>query len=226
MQERRRRLLGSTLALALLATAVYGADQTILGLSFVTKGSTLPRGRKVLVTAKEGASPNTIVGDPTASGATLVVTAHGGTPSTQTFLLPAPNWKGSATRGFTYKDRRGTAGAVRVVKIALTRRGKFVITALATGKTGTLDIVPPDPGTDACALLGIVGGDSYSVRFGPDSQITNRGAKLFRAKRPATQGSCTTTTTSTTPITSSTTSTTLYGSPSRAFVSGLTSLLD
>jgi hypothetical protein len=76
-------------------------------------------------------------------------------------------------------------------------------------------------------LLGIVGGDTYSVQFGPTSQITNKGPELFRAKKPTVEGTClTTTTVVTTSTTSSTTSTTLYGSPSRAFVDRVLGLLD
>jgi hypothetical protein len=212
---------------ALAATMAYGADQTILGQGFLTKNPGPPTRRKVLVKAKEPASPNTIAGDPTATGASLTLTADGGTPSTQTFLLPASHWSGDATRGFKYKDASGTAGAIKLVKIKRTRNGKFLMKALATGKNGTVAVLPPDPGTDACALLLLAGGDSYSVRFGPDSQITNKDGRLFKAKRPATEGSCIATTTSTTtPTTSSTTSTTLYGSPSRAFMERVVTLLE
>jgi hypothetical protein len=222
------RVLGSTIVVAVLCAVAYGADQTILGQSFLTKDSGAPTRRKVLVKAKEPASSNTIVGDPTTAGATLTVVANGGTPTTQTFTLPASNWSGDATRGFKYKDASGDAGAVKLAKLKLSRNGKFSLKALATGKNGAVTIVPPDPGTDACALLQIVGGDSYSVRFGPDSQITNKDGRLFRAKRPASEGTCIATTSSTTTPTtsSSSTSTTLYGSPSRAFLERVTTLLE
>ncbi len=206
-----------------LAAVAYGADQTILGQSFLARDPGPPTRRKVLVKAKEPASPNTIVGDPTVTGATLTLSANGGTPSTQTFVLPSANWSGDATRGFKYKDASGTAGAIKLVKVKRTRNGKLLLKALATAKNGTVTVVPPNPGTDACALLQIAGGDSYSVRFGPDSQITNKDGRLFRAKRPPTEGSCIASTTTTT---SSTTSTTLYGSPSRAFMERVPTLLE
>jgi hypothetical protein len=230
MWARRTRAIGSAILVACAASVAYGADQTILGQSFLAKDSGQPSRRKVLVKAKEPASSNTIVGDPTTAGATLAVRANGGTPTVQTFTLPASNWSGDATRGFKYKDAAGAAGAIKLVKVKRSRNGKFLLKALATGKNGTVLVVPPDPGTDACALLTIVGGDSYSVRFGPDSQITNKDGRLFRAKRPATEGSCipstTTSTTTATSSTSSTTSTTLYGSPSRAFLQPITGLLE
>ena len=226
MRARWTRLVGSVIGLFVVAAVAYGADQTILGQSFLTKDPGPPARRRVLVKAKEPASSNSIVGDPTATGASLTLTAHGGTPSTQTFSLPAANWSGDATRGFKYKDSSGTAGAVRLVKIKQARNGKFLMKVSVGAKNGTITVVPPDPGTDACALLQIAGGDSYSVRFGPDSQITNKDGRLFRAKRPATEGTCVTTTTTVTPTTSSTTSTTLYGSPSRAFMERMITLLD
>jgi hypothetical protein len=140
----------------------YGVDQTILGQSFLAKDPGQPARRKVLVKAKEPASSNTIVGNPTADGATLTVTANGGTPSTQTFDLPASNWSGDVARGFKYKGASGFAGAVKLVKLKVAPNGKLSLKALATGKSGTVNVVPPDPGTDACALLAIDGGDSYS----------------------------------------------------------------
>jgi hypothetical protein len=66
----------------------------------------------------------------------------------------------------------------------------------------------------------IVAGRSHLT----DSNIRNKGSRFFGAKDPVTEGSCVTTTTSTT--TSSTTSTTLYGSPSRAFIDPVRSLLE
>jgi len=227
MQTPWRSIARTALVVGLGVGVAYGADQTILGLSFLAKDTGQPTRRRVVVKARETSSPNTFVSDPTTGGATLTLTANGGTPTTQTFTLPAANWRGDATRGFKYRDATGTAGAIKLVAMKLTRNGRFLVKILATGKTGTVSIVPPNPGTDACALIAIGGGDSYSIRFGPDSQISNKDGRLFRAKRPALEGSCvTTTTTSTSTSHPSTTSTTLYGSPSRAFLGRVTSLVD
>jgi hypothetical protein len=220
MQASWTTIARSVLVAAFGVGVAYGADQTILGQTFLVKDT---KGSKVVATGKEIRSTATLVGDPTANGATVTITADGGTPSTQTFTLPASNWKGDATRGFKYRDATGAAGAIRAAAMKLTKNGRFLAAVVASGKTGTLSIVPPDPGTDACVLIQLGGGDSYSIRFGPDSKITNKDGRLFKAKRPLTAGTCVTTTTTTS---SSTTSTTLYGSPSRAFLRRVTSLME
>ena len=125
-----KRLVGSTIGVMVVAaTGAYGGDETSLGQSFLTKDPGQPSRRKVLVKAKEPASSNTIVGDPTASGATLTLTANGGTPSTQTFNLPTSNWSGDVTRGFKYKDATGAAGAIKLVKLKKAKNGKFLVKA-------------------------------------------------------------------------------------------------
>ena len=211
------------------------ADQTVHGQLFVVQGSIRPNKQTILSTAKEGRSPNTLVGDPTTSGATLTVTANGANPTTQTFVLPAgtgvrgrPFWIGDAARGlFKYRDPKALNGPVKLVILKL-RNATFFVKVLASGgRNTTIAVVPPNPGTSACVLLAINGGDSYSVKFGSDSRLVNRGARLFKAIHPPTQGTCVTTTTSTTIIIiPTTTSTTLYGSPSRAFIGKVPGLLD
>ena len=44
-------------------------------------------------------------------------------------------------------------------------------------------------------LLGLNGADTYSVQFGPGSQITNTSATVFKARKPTAEGTCVTTTT-------------------------------
>src|SRR5262245_54908298 len=92
-------LLGTTLA--------YAADQTILGTQLVVKDPSTPAKRTIVGMAKESASPNTIVGDPTVDGATLTVRAEGMNPTQQTFALPQGTngkgksfWTGDAVAGF------------------------------------------------------------------------------------------------------------------------------
>jgi hypothetical protein len=229
MQVSWRTIVRSVFLAVLAAGVAFGADQTILGQLFVVKSA---RTSKVAAAARERDSTDTLVGDPTMNGATVTITADGGTSSTQTFTLPASNWRGNATRGFKYNDSRGTAGAIKQASLQLTRNRRFLVKVLATSKTGTLSIVPPNPGSDACVLIEIGSGDSYSIRFGPDSRIRNRDGRLFQARRPASRGTCVTSTTTTSSSTSSTltlhstTTTTLYGSPSRAFLRRVTSLMD
>ena len=119
----------------------------------------------------------------------------------------------------------------------------FSIKVKLTGKNGTINVVPPNPGASGCMALklgiGAAAGDRYSVQFGNESKLKNVDAKLFSAKKPVNEGVCptvvtTSTTTTTTNATSSTTSTThsstttttMYGSPSRAFLEKVEGLLD
>src|SRR5262249_506866 len=123
--------------------------------------------------------------------------------------------------------------------------GKFSIKVSVTGKNGAVSILPPDPGTSACVAIRLGTGDRYSVQFGPDSKISNKDGTSFKATKPVNQGDCpsgstttttspsttttlatTTTTMATTTTISSTTTTTIYGSPSRAFLTQAVDLLD
>ena len=238
MQISKQFAFASTIVLG--AGLAYAADQTILGSSFLLKD---PKGiadttkRKIVGKGKELGSPNTIVGNPTVAGGTVTVSAGGGTPGTQTFVLPQgvgitgkPFWSGDALKGFKYKDPKGDNGPVKVAQIKKSASGAFLIKVVATGKNGLITVLPPNPGTSGCLLLGLNGGDTYSVQFGPTSLFTNKGTQLFKAKKPTAQGSCivttTTTTTTAAPTTSTTSTTAPYGSPSRAFVDRILGLLD
>lgn len=232
MKVNSKFALGSLLVFG--AGLAYAADQTILGNTFLVKNPSTPDKRKVIGKAKEPGSPNTIVGNPTVGGGTLTITASGGTPSAQVFALPQGTsfitgkqfWSGDAVKGFKYKDPKGENGAVKVAQIKKAPSGVFSIKTVIAGKLGTVLVTPPNPGTAGCVLLGINAGDTYSVQFGPTSQITNKGALLFKAKKPTAQGTCVTTTTVVTTSSTTSTSTTLYGSPSRAFIDRVMGLLD
>jgi len=233
MKIRHTIALGTLLVFG--GSLAMAAEQTILGSAFLVKNPSTPDRRKVVAKAKEPGSPNTLVGDPTLSGGVLMVTASGTVPTSQTFALPQgvsvlgkPFWSGDAVKGFKYKDPKGQNGAVKTLKIKRSSGGTFTIKATATGKIGTVLVTPPNPGTSACVKLSLTGGDTYAIEFGPTSRITNKGATLFKAKKPTAEGNCgaPTTTTVVTTTTTSSTSTTLYGSPSRAFVDRIMGLLD
>jgi hypothetical protein len=240
-----RKIVLATLLAFSGSIAAHAADQTILGNQFQTKNPSTPDKRKVVVKAKEKNSPNTIVGNPTVSGASLSVAAGGGTPSAQVFPLPQgvsgitgkPFWSGDAVKGFKYKDSKGENSAVKSAQIKKTASGNFTIKAVLSGKLGPVQpsilVLPPNPGTNACAALILTGGDSYSVAFlAGDGLVTNKGAQLYKHKKVTLQGSCvvptptTTTSTTATPTTTTSTTTTLYGSPSRAFIDRVIGLLD
>ena len=219
----------------LLAGLAGAADQTILGRSLIVKNPGAADKRKIASSAKEVASPNTIVGDPTlsgsAGGAMLTVIANGSNPTSQSFSLPQgetlagkPFWRTSGSAGFKYKDGKGEQGPVRTVIIRKTPSGVFNIKVTVKGKNGPVNVLPPNPGTDGYVTLTIGSGDRYCVQFGPDGTVNNKNGSLFKVRRPTLEGcpggASTTTTTST-----STTSTTIYSSPSRAFLDAPIDLL-
>ena len=86
MTGKRKIVLATILAFS-GSLAAHAADQTILGNQLQVKNPSTADKRKVVVKAKEKLSPNTIVGNPTVSGASLSVAAGGGTPSAQVFPL-------------------------------------------------------------------------------------------------------------------------------------------
>ena len=219
------------LTLLLGATVVHAADQTILGTELVVKDPGTPQKQKLTGKAKEKASPDTLVGDPTANGATLTVSASGETSSEQTFTLPQGTnskgkafWNGDATKGFKYKDSKGENGPVSQAAIKKSKKGVFTLSFNASGKLGTLSVVPPNPGDGGCILLQLTGGDSYSVRFAPgDGQVTNKDGS-FKVSKPAGQGTCVAVTTTTTIDTTTTSITTTSTTPSTVSTTSTTTI--
>jgi hypothetical protein len=241
-------------AVGFLAATSTAAERTILGKTFIVKAKPPdPTKRTVKGNGSEKNSPDPLVGNPTsttgsAGGAILDVRANGGNSTAQRFNLPQglnlkgkPFWTGDATKGFKYKDSKGEQGPVKKASIKRSPKGTFTIKMLITGKNGTVNVVPPNPGTDGCFALDLgidplAAGDRYSVFFGPESKITNKGDTLFKASKPTLEAICppvgptpttsTSTSTTMTTSTSSTTSTTIYGSPSKAFLLRSSGLLD
>ena len=177
------------------------ADQLVLGNQVLIKDPVpgQPENRYVKVFAREldGA---TVVGDPTVGGATLRVIANGTTPSDQTFNLLAPGWIGRTnTSGLVYYKYRdkGLNGPVKGAFIKITPSGNFQIKALALAKLGPLNVVPPNPGTDAAIILAIGGGDTYCSGFGGTAGGTlineppGNPFKVFGVKHPTAEiGAC------------------------------------
>jgi hypothetical protein len=248
--RRTLRVIVAVLAgVAGLAGIGFTADQTILGKTLTVKNGGTPQQRKVVGSAKEKNSPNTLVGNPTTGGGVLSVFLNGTSPSTQVFNLPQgtgpsgkPFWSATST-GFQYRDSTGAQSAVKSISIKRSNSGSFGIKASINGKLGVVNLLPPNTGTDGCMSLQLGTGDLYHVKFAPPATVSNNGTKLFKVKKPFTEGLCpnagptTTTTSTTTPSTgstststtastSTTTSTTLYGSPSRAFLAPAADLLD
>jgi hypothetical protein len=189
-------------ALFALVGLAYAADQTILGKQVLVKDpkpGVDPTKRKIVGHGKESASPNTIGGDPTVSGAVVRIFVEGAFPVSQTFPLPPgtdpasgkPFWSTSGS-GFTYKDKAGTNGAVTVAQIKKSGSGTFQIKVVALAKHSPIALVPPNPGSSACLLLEIGGGDRYHVLLppAPNSSIKKNDAKTFRITNALTEGFC------------------------------------
>src|SRR5262245_29903259 len=219
MRKLARFAITGAAAAALVAGLAVAADQTILGKSFSVKAKPGDATKtKVTGSASEKDSPNTLVGDPTdgsAGGAILTIFVDGGSSATQSFVLAQgsdskgkPFWSGDPVKGFKYKDSKGDQSAVKSAQITL-KNGKFSFKASLSGKNGPISILPPNPGTRACLAFQIgTSGDRYSVQFGPDSKITNKGDTLFKATKPLNEGVCpggSPTTTTTVPPTTTTT---------------------
>ncbi len=202
-------------AAALLAVAglVQAAEQSLPGAKLLVQDpSANPALRKVLLQAKgPGALP---LGDPTVAGAVLRIVTQGGTPADQTFDLPSAGWKRLGTTGFKYGSG-ATGGAVRTVLLKRGANGIVTLKVLVQGKGGPLAVVPPAPGDEAVAVLGIGATDALCVSFGGIAGGVERtdDARKWLVQR-ANAAACpllpTTTTTSVLPTTSTsaTTSTT------------------
>jgi hypothetical protein len=230
----------------MLVGVAQAANQNVLGNAIVIKdpqAAAAPNPKqKITVKAKD--TGETIVGDPVANGATLRITTSGDNPTTQSFTMDKNCWSGSVLSGkLKYKsDGSALCGPVKAALIRLTPT-KFTFKAILANKTdgGGIVIIPPGGSTPgSCVLLTLGGGDSYSVKFTPgDGITTSKDGILYKQRKVANKGTCTTTTTTTTvtlptttstttttTTTTSTTTTTLYGSPSRAFVDRVLGILD
>jgi hypothetical protein len=207
-------------ALILSAVSARGEDHPVLGQQLMVRNPGTPERRKIVVKARESPSDDFLTsGDPRVDGATLTITLDGSLLSSQTFVLPGgtsaitakPFWSGDLVAGASadgklqYKDPKGENGPVKAV--AIKQSGKvhrFTLKVQIDGKLGAVTVLPPNPGTDGCALLAIEDGDSFSVSFA-NGTIANNGVTLFRVSKPPLAASCVPATTTTTSTTTSTT---------------------
>jgi hypothetical protein len=155
------RAIAIVAAVGLGAVAAYAADQTNPTKLFsITNPRTAdPAKRRLLFTSKEGPdSANTVVGDPTLTGAKLRVSLRGG--AAQCFDLPASNWSQIGPLGYRYKDFDGP-GAVTAASIKKTPSGIFLVKLRLSGRTGPLDVVPVAGATGFDTNLSLGDGDDY-----------------------------------------------------------------
>ncbi len=197
-----RRLLALTALVPLiLAVWAHAADQTILGKQIQIKDAKPgvdPTKRKIVGQGKEKMSSNTIVGDPTAGGASLFLFTTGATSGNQAFVLPTgtdpasgkPFWAPSGSTGYKYKDKAGTNGPVKVAQIKLSGSGTIQVKVVLLGKNGPITLLPPNLGTSACMAFKITNGDVYHVLLGAGSTIKKNDAKTFQLKDAVSEGLC------------------------------------
>jgi len=143
-----------------------------------------------------GSAGGAILGS--AGGAVLTIIADGAHSSQQIFALKQgksstgkPFWRASVangvTNGFKYKDPNGEQGAVKAVLIKKTTAGVFSIKVALRGKNGTINVVPPNPGTDGFITLFLAHGDRYCVAYAGGTPV-NDGDRLFKVRRPTVEG--------------------------------------
>ena len=173
---------------ALAATTAFGADQLVSTKQFVVKTKPGDATKtKITYKAKEKASTATLVGDPTAGGATLHVSLEPG--GDQCFSLPASGWTGSAEKGFKYKDADLANGAVKSAAIKLTGKGTFTLSFSLQGKGAeVINIVPGNPTSTYGTNLTIDGGDSYCA--GDGAAAKKNDEKQFSVKNGGAPSSC------------------------------------
>jgi hypothetical protein len=119
----------------------------------------------------------TVVGDPTASGATFNLQLTPG--GTQCLPLPAGGWTAIGSQGFKYADPSLANGPVKVAQIKASPSGAFKIKIIAKGSGIT--VVPGNPtgsyATNFRISDGVGGGEEYCGSTGsavpsPNNEIT------------------------------------------------------
>jgi endonuclease/exonuclease/phosphatase family metal-dependent hydrolase len=174
-----------------VAAAAPAEERQVLGRRLVVKDPAPADAarRSLALRAIEHHSDDLVVGDPTlplgAGGAVLEIAAQGGTDSWQTFGLAQgtrsdgnPFWV-ALDGGFAYADPRGEQGPVSRVLLHRSPRGSLRLAVNLAARFAPLDVVPPNPGSEAFVALSLSGGDRYCVGFGPDAAQRNRGAQFW-----------------------------------------------
>jgi len=195
-----RLMAGASVLLAASTPVAHAAQQVVRGRLFLVTDPSAGRSSKrhVLIHGADFPGTTTVVGDPLANGAMLLVVANGRTSTRQTFALPpgafsrpnGPGWSRLVKRRraiYTYVDERGENGPVTFLTIHQVASSFRVNATLeGRGQRRQVSIVPPNPGTDGVMVLSINGGDSYCVPFGgaAGGKITENDAETFRITHP------------------------------------------
>jgi hypothetical protein len=187
-------------AIAIAALATIGAgevlavEQQILGKRLALRDPTGDESsRSVVLMAKETATDiAAIAGDPVTSGAALYFGIDSG-ESGQSFLLDASGWSATPT-GFVYRAPTDADAAVKKVVLRRTSLGTAVLRIVLAGSTGTqpLELVPPNPGSDAVAILALTSGDTYCASFGGTAggKIVANTARAWKVRNATAEPGC------------------------------------
>lgn len=192
-----KKIAGAVLMVAavcgLAGGFAYAAQQTLAGKLIFVKNPkpTDPSKRTITYFAKELSSTDTLVGDPTVSGAKLKVKLDS---NTDCYDLPASGWTPVSTIGFKYKDPTGANGPVKTAFIKKTKSGVFQSKAVILGKFGPgpqphITVVPPDPGVEADTNFSIGNGDEYCASF-PGATADPNDAKGYKVKNTPDPDTC------------------------------------
>jgi hypothetical protein len=181
----------------LAATPSCPDEQHLLGKFILLKDpqpGVDPTRRKLVIKAREAQSPNPLTGNPVTGGATLEILVDGAAPSSQTFVLPsgAAFWRALGT-GYQYRDGVHANGPIKRLVFTKSADGTFVLSVVGDGRVSPLDLLPPDPGTEArIRLVPGSGGDPYCVSFGRDAggSLGPNTGTMFKATSPSGEGLC------------------------------------
>ena len=186
--------LGLVVAIGLSGNPAYAVNRLILGKKLLISNRTGTEDRRSISgSGSESSTDVPSVSNPATAGAVLTVIANGSTPSRQSYVLSASGW--APYRGIGFKYRGPTNGdPVKQVLLKRTPSGTASLTVTIKGSLGTqsVDVVPPNPGTDGGYILDVLGGDRYCVAFGgaAGGAATTNTAQLLKIIRPSAQPGC------------------------------------
>ena len=160
-------IAATVLAGGLAVAAQQGAAAKKLLLTESTSGN-----RKIVYLSKNTSA--TVVGDPTANGASFNVVIGG--DGTQCMSLPASGWSPISDLGFKYKDPTLANGPVKVALIKKTPSGNFLLKVITKNNT----VQPGDPTTTNYGTnFHINSGDDYCASTGTATPTKNTPAKFL-----------------------------------------------
>ena len=141
-------------------------------------------GRRITLLAKRSGAP-ALTGNPVADGAILNVALAGVLPTEQTFNLPAGNWQALGSVGFRYTDTTGANGPVKTVLLKRSPAGRITFKVIALGSKGLIEVMPPNTGTGATAIL-VTGTSRYCTTLGgaAGGSILNNSETQFKVTNP------------------------------------------